>query len=133
VGALLFVGGVAASSDSMSFSAKPSSSALPMYPEGARRARVTGTVKLWFILDGNGAVTQAGVISGHPMLRDAAMSIVKSWHFQPNALCSNLRCETEFVYVLNVQPEKGEPRLIVSMADYRRVEVTSELYVEPIE
>lgn len=112
---------------------KPRSSALPMYPEAARGARVQGMVRLWFVLDANGVVTQTGVIQGHPLLREAAVSTVKSWTFRPGALRPRVRNETEFVYVLNVQPKAGEPKLTVSIADYRRVEVTSELYVAPIE
>jgi TonB family protein len=104
-----------------------------MYPEGARKARVAGRVKVWFILNADGAVTQTGVISGNPLLREATVNIVKTWTFPSGALRSNIRNETEFEYVLSVQSKEGEPRLIVSMADYRRVKITSELYVEPIE
>jgi TonB family protein len=132
IASLLFVVGTAAQTSKVFFP-KPISSALPMYPEEARRARVAGTVNLWFMPNVNGEVTQTGVVSGNPLLRESAMSAVKSWKFLPNALRPDVRCETEFVYALNVQSKEGEPKLTVSMADYRRVEVVSELYVQPIE
>lgn len=112
---------------------KPSSSALPTYPERARTARVAGSVKLWFVLNREGEVAQSGIISGNPLLRDAAAYTVASWKFPPNVLQPNVRLETEFIYVLNVQQKEGEPRLTVSMTDFRRIEITSELYVKPIE
>jgi TonB family protein len=112
---------------------KPTSSASPVYPEGARAARVAGIVKLWFMLNANGEVAEAGIASGNPLLRAAVLEAVKSWRFQPNILPSNVRFETEFVYVLNVQANEGEPKLTVSMTDFRHVEIVSELYVKPIE
>jgi TonB family protein len=104
-----------------------------MYPETARNARVEGVVKLWFVVDAGGEVIETGIISGNPLLRDAAANAVKSWRFQPNILQPKIRFDTEFVYVLNIQSKEGEPQLTVSMTDFRRVEVTSELYVKPIE
>ncbi len=112
---------------------KPIGSVLPTYPERARAARVAGIVKLWFILNGRGKVTEAGVVSGNQLLRDAAVSTVKSWRFDPKVLPANVRFETDFVYVLNVQANEGEPKLTVSMRDCRRVEIVSERYVKPIE
>ena len=112
---------------------KPISSALPMYPEEARAARVAGNVKLTFVLNGKGDVIDATIVSGNPLLREAALSAVKSWRFRPNALRPDVRFETEFVYVLNVQHKEGEPSLKVSMTDFRRVEVVSELYIKAIE
>jgi TonB family protein len=130
---LLVVGATAALFASDGIFPKPISSELPMYPERARSARVAGTVKIWFVLDGSGEVTQAQSVSGNPMLRDAAVSTVKSWKFLTNSVQANVRYETEFVYVLNVQPKNGEPKLTVSMTDFRRVEIVSERYAEAIE
>ena len=67
------------------------------------------------------------------MLRDAALDVVKSWRFAPNALPENVRLETQFVFSLDVQSTAGEPTLHVSITDYQRVEVKSELYVKTIE
>jgi TonB family protein len=111
---------------------KPISSELPMYPEQAKSAHITGTVKLWFVVNESGGIAQAEVISGSTALRDGAVSVVKSWKFSVGSMQPKVRYETEFVYVLNVQSKSGEPKLTVSMVDWRRVEVASELYVEAI-
>jgi len=133
IAALLVAAGISSPGASNGLFPKPISSDLPMYPELARNARITGTVKLWFVVNIEGELTDAQIISGHPILASAAISIVKSWKFQPNSIPRSVRHETEFVYVLNVQSEKGEPKLSVSMKDFRRVEVETESYVEPIE
>jgi TonB family protein len=112
---------------------KPIRSELPMYPEMARKARVAGTVKAWFLLDENGEVAQVEVISGPPLLKAAAVNIVKSWKFQLDSMIRpNARYETEFVYVLDIQWVEGSPKLRVSMLDFRRIEIVSELYSELI-
>ena len=108
---------------------KPIYSELPTYPERARYAHIVGSAKLWFTADASGAVTQAEIISGHPIFADAALGVVKSWKFQPEAIKPNIRYETEFVYDLKSQSQPGEPKLTVSMTDFRRVEVVSEVYV----
>ena len=133
IAVLLVAVGTPALSTSNEFFPKPISSEFPMYPETARTARVAGTVKLWFVLNGDGDVAQTDVVSGNPLLRDAAVNTVKSWKFRSKTIRPSVRYETEFVYVLKVQPKAGEPKLTVSMTDLRRVEVVSELYVEPIE
>ena len=109
------------------------SAELPMYPERARMARVAGTVKLSFEINSTGAVQNAEVVSGNPLLRDAALVNVRSWRFDSSGLrTSSTRYETEFIYKLGVQDKPGEPRLTVSMQDFRHVEVSSEFYVQPI-
>lgn len=112
---------------------KPIYSELPTYPELARYARLVGQVKLWFIVDESGAVSQAGVVSGHPIFGDAALSTVKSWKFHPGIMQTDFRYETNFVYELRTQAELGEPKLTVSMTDFRRVEVISEHYTPTIQ
>jgi TonB family protein len=112
---------------------KPVYSALPTYPDLARYAHIVGQVKLWFIVDEGGAVSQVGIVSGHLIFRDAALSAVKTWRFRPGVMQPNTRYETEFVYDVRTQSEPGEPKLTVSMADFRRVEVVSEVYVTTIQ
>jgi TonB family protein len=112
---------------------KPMYSELPTYPERARTAHVAGPVKLWFIVSESGVVTQAEIISGNPLLRDTALGVVKGWKFRSGTIQPSVRYETEFIYDLNVQSKQSQPKLTVSMTDFRRVEVASELYVAPIE
>src|SRR2546427_412104 len=58
----------------------------PVYPSLASRARVTGTVILEAILTEDGTVDQIRVISGHPLLIDAAVNCVKRWRYEPTLL-----------------------------------------------
>ena len=115
------------------FYPKPSSSDFPIYPERARVARVAGPVRLWFTVDEKGLVAEVQVISGNSMLRDAALATVRSWKFPPRSIHPHQRYETKFEFVLNVQQKEGEPKLTVSMTDFRNVEVASEFYAEAIE
>lgn len=58
----------------------------PVYPELARRARVSGTVILQVTVDEEGNVTEVRVLSGHPLLDDAAVQAVKRWKYSPTYL-----------------------------------------------
>lgn len=112
---------------------KPTSAELPNYPEAARMARVAGSVKLWFVLNGNGTVSEAGITSGSPLLRDSALANLKTWRFGLGTFKPNVKYKTEYIYRLDVQKQAGEPKLTISIVDARRVEITSELYVHPVE
>ena len=58
----------------------------PVYPTIASKARVSGTVVMEAILTEDGTVDQIRVISGHPLLVDAAISCVKHWKYEPTLL-----------------------------------------------
>ena len=58
----------------------------PVYPPLASRARVAGTVILEATLTEDGTVDQIRVISGHPLLIDAAINSVKQWRYEPTLL-----------------------------------------------
>jgi TonB family protein len=58
----------------------------PVYPELAKRARVSGKVILIFSIDEDGNVLDVRVSSGHPFLNDAAINAVKRWKFSPTLL-----------------------------------------------
>jgi protein TonB len=58
----------------------------PAYPELARRARVSGTVVLEALIDEEGNVSSAKVLSGHSLLVDAAVEAVKHWKYSPTVL-----------------------------------------------
>ena len=109
-------------------SRKPISSQLPTYPELALKGHIIGTVKLWFEVNAAGEVTSVHTLSGVFVLSEAAVNIVKSWKFPAGRIPPNVRQETEFVYALKVRTTSGEPELTVSLADFRKVEITSEIY-----
>jgi TonB family protein len=58
----------------------------PTYPPLARQTRISGTVRLHAIIGKDGAVQEVEVVSGHPLLLQAAMNAVKQWVYQPTLL-----------------------------------------------
>jgi len=58
----------------------------PPYPELAKRARISGSVKLEGIIAKDGTVQQLKVISGHPLLVPAALEAVRQWRYRPTLL-----------------------------------------------
>ena len=58
----------------------------PLYPPLARQTRISGTVKLHAIIGKDGSVQQLVMVSGHPLLVQAALDAVKQWRYQPTLL-----------------------------------------------
>ena len=56
-----------------------------VYPEIAKRMRISGDVKLTVTVDADGKVTDAKATSGNRMLSAAAEDAVKRWKFEPGA------------------------------------------------
>ena len=59
---------------------------LPVYPPLAKQARVSGTVRLQGVITKEGTIQQLQVISGHPLLVQAAIEAVKQWVYRPTLL-----------------------------------------------
>lgn len=55
----------------------------PSYPTLARQMGLSGHVVLDMYVDESGNVEKANVISGNPILGNAAVSAAKRWRFQP--------------------------------------------------
>lgn len=66
----------------------------PVYPPIAIAAHIEGTVILQATISKTGAIEHLHVLSGHPMLRQAAIDAVSQWRYRP--------------YVLNGQPVEVE-------------------------
>jgi protein TonB len=58
----------------------------PAYPMLARQARVRGTVQLHATVGRDGRVRDVKVVTGHPLLRQAAVDAVKQWIYTPSLL-----------------------------------------------
>src|SRR5215510_2879980 len=58
----------------------------PVYPPLAKAARVSGAVVVEVTIDGKGDVIAAQAISGHPLLKDAAVAAARDWKFAPTQL-----------------------------------------------
>lgn len=62
------------------------SSVLPVYPQIAQQANVTGTVVIDTTIDKDGRVAKTRVISGPELLRGAALSALHQWKYEPSTL-----------------------------------------------
>jgi len=62
------------------------SSVLPVYPLAARQTGVEGEVIVNTTIDKNGSVVGVHVISGPPLLRQAALDALRRWKYDPSRL-----------------------------------------------
>jgi protein TonB len=58
----------------------------PVYPPLARAARVSGVVVVEVVVDQAGTVTSARALSGHALLREAAVAAAMQWKWNPTLL-----------------------------------------------
>jgi protein TonB len=58
----------------------------PVYPPLARAARIQGPVVLAAIISTAGTIEHLQVLSGHPMLVNAALQAVGQWRYRPYVL-----------------------------------------------
>ncbi len=58
----------------------------PVYPALARQARISGQVRLEAIIAKNGRIENLQVLSGHPLLVQAALDAVRQWVYRPTLL-----------------------------------------------
>jgi len=72
---------------------------VPNYPPIARAARISGTVVLHAVVSTWGSVMELSVVSGSPMLQQAALDAVKTWKYRP--------------YLLNGEPVEFETTINV--------------------
>jgi TonB family protein len=61
-------------------------SSAPIYPTMARQAHVEGQVTIEAVIDTNGKLTTMTVISGPPLLQQAAIDSLRTWKYQPGYL-----------------------------------------------
>ena len=72
----------------------------PEYPPIARQARIQGVVVLQALIGNDGSIQNLHVVSGHPMLTNAALAAVKEWKYKP--------------YFLNGEPVEVETTINVN-------------------
>ena len=58
----------------------------PVYPPPARQARVHGVVVLEAVISTEGSIESLRVVTGHPLLNQAALDAVKQWRYRPTML-----------------------------------------------
>ncbi|HUJ30254.1 MAG TPA: energy transducer TonB [Candidatus Acidoferrum sp.] len=59
---------------------------LPVYPQIAKTAHISGTVILHAIISKDGTVQELQYVSGPPLLMRAAMDAVRQWRYKPTLL-----------------------------------------------
>jgi protein TonB len=72
----------------------------PEYPALAKQARIQGTVMLRAVIDREGMIQDLQVMSGHPLLVQAAINAVRQWRYRP--------------FYLNDQPVEVETQVTVN-------------------
>jgi TonB family protein len=60
--------------------------AQPVYPRSAKRFNASGPVEVRITISAAGRVSDAQAISGHPLLRDAAVEAARKWVFNPTTV-----------------------------------------------
>ena len=85
----------------------------PVYPDVARTSRVQGQVVLRAVIGKDGSVENLQVISGHPMLTQAALDAVKQWKYRPYILQGRpVEVETQVTVIFQlVGTQQPEPTL----------------------
>jgi protein TonB len=58
----------------------------PAYPPLAKQARIQGVVVLEAEISKEGSIDNLKVITGHPLLIQAAIDAVKQWRYKPTLL-----------------------------------------------
>jgi TonB family protein len=82
----------------------------PIYPPMARAARITGDVDLVLTVRPDGAVDSVVVISGHPLLKESAVTSARQSQFECRR-CTEQFNKYRLVYTFNIEGEcECEPR-----------------------
>ena len=76
----------------------------PDYPQVAKEIHLSGNVELRAIIGTDGTVENIEVVSGNPILANAAVSAVKQWRYQPTRL-SGIPVEVETVITVQFRME----------------------------
>ena len=79
----------------------------PVYPRLAQQARITGDVDLKIRIRPDGTVEAAEVISGHPMLREAALDSARQSRFDCR-FCSDGTTEYSLTYRFEIAPREPQ-------------------------
>jgi protein TonB len=60
--------------------------AAALYPASAKKMQAAGSVQVQVMISEDGRVIEATSISGHPLLRSAAVDAARKWVFKPTML-----------------------------------------------
>lgn len=80
----------------------------PPYPPIAKAARASGAVQVQITISETGEVIEAAIVSGHPLLRDAALQAARQWLFKPTEL-SGVPVKVQGILTFNFTLSDEEP------------------------
>jgi TonB family protein len=77
----------------------------PRYPVIAKQTKTEGTVVLHAIISRDGRITALEVVSGHPLLVQAALDAVRQWRYRPTYLGGEpVEVETKITVIFRLSP-----------------------------
>jgi len=79
----------------------------PSYPAVAKDAGAKGAVQVQVHISETGEVLEAAVVSGHPLLRDAALQAARQWRFKPTEV-GGKAVKTQGILTFNFTLENRE-------------------------
>ena len=80
----------------------------PTYPPVAKAAKATGIVQVQITVSEEGKVIEANAISGHPLLRDAAVEAARQWEFKPTQLSgAPVKAQSTLTFNFTLQGEEA--------------------------
>ncbi len=69
---------------------------VPVYPETAKRFRLTGIVKVQIVIAPDGRVKETKIIGGHPLLVNSVEETLKNWKYAPASSETTAQLEFNF-------------------------------------
>ncbi len=82
----------------------------PYYPPAGKAIRANGAVNVQIVIDENGSVAAAQAVSGHPLLRAAAVNAARNSKFAPTQLSGKpVKVVGVVVYNFVAEQQKGFP------------------------
>lgn len=88
----------------------------PVYPQMAVVANIQGTVVLRITIAESGTVTGVNVVSGHPILIQAAIDAVKKWRYKP-FLVENKPVAVQTIVTVPFLPDNAKIKKEVETSD----------------
>jgi TonB family protein len=92
----------------------------PTYPSAAKNAGAQGAVLVRVVVNEKGDVVSEEAVSGHPLLKDAALDAAKLWKFKPteiNGQPVKVQGTLTFNFTLQGDPANPSPRKVASGVD----------------
>jgi TonB family protein len=71
----------------------------PAYPRAAKEQRIQGTALVFIAINRDGIVTEAKLVSAHPVFGDYVLAALKQWRFKASNQAHTLQvtCVFEFI------------------------------------